>query len=770
MFWTRLAHFILKFRTPLLIIIALLTVIMGYFAAQVKMRYDMASAIPEDNLEYIKYQHFMKTFGQDGNMLVVGFDKENIFEPVFFKAFSDWQNELKKIDGVVSILSTPSAINVVKVESDSVSKLKTELVFNEHISFDSSVQIFKQLPFYKGLLYNDSGKANLTAVYLDGNKIRTAYRVKIMDNIKKITNAFAQANHIDVHYSGLPYIRTEFAENLRFEMNLILIASLVLTAFILILFFRSFTAMLFSMIIVFAGVVWAVGLIDLAGYRITILTALIAPLIVVIGIPNCIYFLNKYHTQYLLLQDKKAALIGMVTRMGIVTLFTNLTAAIGFGVFYFTKSQILKEFGFVAGISIIVVFLISLFTIPAIFSFLPAPKLRHTKYLENKHLTAILVKFEYWVTHHRKTVYLITALSVIISFIGISQLHSIGHIVDDLPKENTLYTDLKYFEKNFHGVMPLEIMIDAKKKNGATTLATIQKIDRFTEELQTFPEFSKPLSYIEAIKFARQAYYDGDEGSYGVPNSFDISFLLPYLKTKSENGSSQFSQLAQSFMDSSKQVARVSVGIEDVGSVRLPHILDSVQTIATEIFDTNRYQITYTGTSVVFLEGSRFIIDSLRDSLLLALLMIVICMAILFKSWRIVVISIITNLIPLVITAGVMGFANIPLKPSTVLVFSIALGIAIDVTIRFLVNYKQDLGKNEFQIEKTVQNTIQDTGVSIIYTSLILTAGFIVFLVSKFDGTKALGYLTALTLFLAMITNLTILPALLVWFDRQKKK
>ncbi|MCC6448784.1 MAG: MMPL family transporter, partial [Chitinophagaceae bacterium] len=604
MFWKSLAHFILKFRVSILFILTVLTLVMGYFATQVKMRYDMASAIPEDNPEYIKYEKFLKTFGQDGNMMVVGFDKENVFEPNFFKSFSDWQEKIKTVDGVVGILSIPSAIQIKKAETDSTSKLISELIFHKGVNMDSAAIQFKNLPFYSGLLYNPMTHANLNAIYLDGEKIRTKNRVQIINHIKEISAEFAQKNQIEIHYSGLPYIRTEFAESLRAEMNLILIASLVLTSLILLLFFRSFTAMLFSMIVVFAGVVWAVSFIELAGYKITILTALIAPLIVVIGIPNCIYFLNKYHTQFALTNNKREALISMVDRMGIVTLFTNLTAAIGFGVFYFTKSQVLKEFGFVAGLSILVVFVISLLSIPAIFSFLPAPKTRHTKYLENKYLTSVLLKFEYWVTHNRRAVYALTLIAVVVSVIGILRLKSVGHIVDDLPKENTLYSDLKYFEKNFHGVMPLEIMIDTKKKNGASSLNSINKVNEFTQSLKSFSEFSKPLSFVEAIKFARQAFYDGDSSSFDVPNSFDISFLLPYLKVKSDSGKSQYSSLATSFLDSNKQIIRVSVGIEDVGSIRLPSMLDSVSKMANTIFDSTKYDITYTGTSVVFLEGS----------------------------------------------------------------------------------------------------------------------------------------------------------------------
>jgi len=768
--WKLLAQFILRFRAPILFVLLILTVIMGLFASRAKMKYDMGSAIPIDNPKYIEHLNFKKMFGEDGTMMVVGFNQQDVFEPTFFNEFKAWQQEIKKIDGVDNMLCIPIAINVRKQETDSTSKLVAEPIFSDTKNLDSSIKEFLNLPFYKNLLYNPETHSYLTAIYLNKIKVKTADRMRIIEDIETATEKFSTKTNTDIHYSGLPFIRTKFSLSVQYEMKLILIASLLLTALILFLFFRSFSTVLFSVLVVFAGVLWAVGLLYLMDYRISILTALIAPLIVVIGIPNCIYFLNKYHTQFALLNNKKDALISMVERMGIVTLFTNLTAAIGFGVFYFTKSQLLKEFGLIAGVSILVVFFISLFSIPAIFSYLKAPETKHTKYLENKFLSAVLLKFDFWVLNHKKYVTVFWTCMVLVSLLGIMKLKTLGFIVDDLPKQNKIYTDLNYFEKNFHGVMPLEIVVDTKKKNGATTLPTLQKLDLLSASLGDYKQIAKPLSMVEAIKFARQAYYDGDSSSYGVPNSFDVAFLLPYLKMKPDSGkSSQFSQLISSFVDSSKRYARISVGIEDVGSEKLPIILNDIQQKANAIFDTTRYKVTFTGTSIVFLEGSRFIINSLRDSLLLALLMIVFCMIFLFRSWRIVIISLITNMIPLAITAGVMGFFNINLKPSTVLVFSIALGIAIDVTIRFLVNYKQDLPKYNYDIPATIKATIQETGISIIYTSLILSAGFIVFLVSQFDGTKALGYLTALTLFMAMITNLTILPALLVWFDKQKK-
>lgn len=772
--WHRLAEFMLKYRVAVLLTLILTTGIMGYFASKVRMSYEMASAIPENNPKYKDYAAFKKMFGEDGTMLVIGFDQKNAFTDSFFTAWQQWQTELKAVPGVESILGVPTAIHLVKqVAQDSTGqeRLMPVTVFTDSLALDSAKATFFNLPFYRGLLYNPSTNSYLTAVYLNKTMLFSKQRVALVKNIVAVTEKFSAKTGVEMHYSGLPYIRTQFAESVKYEMNLILAASLLLTAVILLLFFRSLSAVFFSMLIIGAGVVWAMGFLGLFDYKITILSALIAPLIVVIGVPNCIYFLNKYHTQYLIYKQRDLALRGMVGRMGIVTLFTNLTAAIGFGVFYFTESKVLKEFGLVSGLSITAVFFLSLFAIPVIFSYLPAPKERHMRYLESKSLSAWLQRFEGWVMNHSKWIYIFWGALLVVSVWGMLRLKSEGHVVDDLPKDDKLYTDLKYFESNFKGVIPLEIVVDTRKKSGATSLGTIKKIDELADVLQQYPALSKPLSMVEAIKFARQAYYDGDSNSYAVPNGFDVAFLLPYLKMKAEPGSNTtMSRLVSSFTDSTRRYVRISVNMADVGSAVLPSLLDSIQQQANGIFDTSRYTLTYTGTGVVFLEGSKFIINSLVDSLLLALLMIIACMAFLFRNTRIVIISIITNTIPLVITAGVMGHAHIPLKPSTVLVFSIALGIAIDVTIRFLVNYKQDLPVYHYHVADTVKATIRETGLSIIYTSLILTAGFVVFLVSQFDGTKALGYLTALTLFLAMMTNLTILPALLRHFDKQQKK
>jgi predicted RND superfamily exporter protein len=228
------------------------------------------------------------------------------------------------------------------------------------------------------------------------------------------------------------------------------------------------------------------------------------------------------------------------------------------------------------------------------------------------------------------------------------------------------------------------------------------------------------------------------------------------------------SKLMGSFVDSSEQYIRISMSMADIGTQKLPALLDSIQHKANEVFDTATYKVQLTGTSITFLEGSRFIVNGLKDSIFWAFVLIAFCMLYLFKSARILICSLIPNVIPLVITAGIMGWTGIPLKPSTVLVFSVALGIAVDITIRFLVNYKQELPAYNNHVQETVSATIKNTGLSIVYTALVLIAGFVIFCASGFGGTKALGWLTSATLLIATLTNLVLLPVLLLLFAPKK--
>jgi len=802
--WRRLGQFILKYRFLLLGLLIITTAIAGYWASKAELSYEFSRAIPTNHPANIAYQEFRKKFGEDGNLLVIGIQTNELFTEKFFNEYASLQRKLKQTNGVEDVISVTTAVNLVK--NLQTEKLNASPIFPERkltqAEIDSGKNIFLNLPFYRGLLYNPERDtvAWLMGVRINKTIMNSKKRIGVVQDVRTLAEDFGRATSNKIYLSGLPFIRTELGTRIANEMRWFLFASVILSALILLAFFRSVSAMLLSLAVVIIGVVFSMATMHLFGYKISILTALIPPLIVVIGIPNCIYFLNKFHTTYNETGDKKEALVAMVGRMGIVTLFCNLAAAIGFAVFAFTRSAILKEFGVVAGINILLLFVISLVLIPVVLSLLPPPKSKHMKYLDNPRLNRWLDRLERWSLNHRTIIYSVTSVIAIIAIIGIFRLKSVGHIVDDLPKTDKIYSDLKFFEKNFKGVMPLEILIYSNSKAGIIRdLNALNRVDSLSRYLSTIPGIARPLSIVEGLKFAKQAFFEGDSANYTMPGQFDMPAMIEYLKFKNDSGQTKgsFSRLITSFMDSSRRQLRISVNMEDVGSVRLPFIIDSIRQKAEYLFNKDSIDyaaghhssatdnsnagadslkrkrtvdIQLTGTSVTFLEGLSFIINGLKESIFWAFVLIALCMLYLFRSFMILFCSLLPNIIPLVITAGVMGWVGIPLKPSTVLIFSVALGIAIDITIRFLVNYKQELPHQQYDMKKTVIETIHGTGISIIYTSLVLIAGFIIFCFSGFGGTQALGWLTSLTLITATFTNLVLLPALLISLVHFRKK
>lgn len=771
--WSTLARMVIQHRNKFLLLLAGVTVMMGYFASRVQLSYDFSKAIPADNQKLLEYKEFKKHFGEDGNMMVIGVQTDRFFQLDHFKAYQQLLQEVKEVRCVEEVLAVPAAVYLKK--DTLTEKLVSSKIFNDtynsQLQLDSAAALFGQFPFYRGMLYNPNTHAYLMAVRVNKDSINAPARVRIVNDIQRALNGYQrQFPQVTTHISGLPLIRTIVAERIQKEMKYFLVGSLLLSIIILLLLFRSWSTTFISMLVVLIGVVWAFAMIQLCGYKITLLTALIPSLVVVIGIPNCIYFINKYHYNYVNSTEineekrKQQALIDMVSKMGVVTLFCNITAAIGLGVFASTSSAILKEFGIVAGISIMLIFVISFILLPAVLSHMKVPGKNQLRYLQTQWIDRFLSKVETWVFHHQRSILAVTAIALIVAAIGVSRLKTVAFIVDDLPKEDKVYTDLKFFEQHFGGIMPLEIQVDTKQRRGVKRkgLAIFEQMDSLSAFIAAQPEMNRPLCVSEALKFATQGFNDNDSTQYRMPTMEEAAFIKDNLTTKGQQKPGGAAQLMNAFVDTSGRYTRISVSMADIGTEKLPKLLEKIEKKANGYFDTSTYKITLTGTSITFLEGSKYIINGLKESIFWAFLLIAICMLYLFRSFRILLCSLLPNLIPLFVTAGIMGWAGVPLKPSTVLVFSVALGIAIDITIRFLINYRQILPHMNNDVKLAVKATVHQTGLSIIYTSLVLVAGFVIFCGSSFGGTFALGWLTSVTLLTATLTNIIFLPVLLL--------
>ncbi len=763
--WNRIAGLILRNRILLLVIIGLVTVLMGYKAQFVEMSYQYAALLPDDDPASIEHERFKSTFGQEGNVMFFAVQDRDFYQ---LEKFNDWialGDSLKALDGIDAVVSIAHTYNIRKNKKDK--KFEFETIFPKRINsqqeLDSLAKIAETLPFYHGSLINKESNTFLMGITVNARIINSKAREPMVANVRAITDRFTAKHSLEMKYSGLPYIRVVTAQMIKKEMNMFILLSLLVTAIILFLFFRSFKVVFFSMLVVGLSVVWAVGSMVLFDYKITLLTAMLPPLLVVIGIPNSVFLINKYHGEYIRHNNKIKALQRVVSKIGNATFLTNLTTASGFATFIVTSSQILKEFGVIAALNIMVVFMLSLLLIPIIFSFLNPPDNHATKHLDNKLTVWFVGRLEKIVLNHRSLVYGIVITLLILGGFGISKMKSTGYMVDDLPHDNVIFQDLKFFEKNMDGIMPLEVMVETKKKAGVLKLSTLRRLNTLNDSLSNYPEISSSVSIVEAAKFANQAYFNGKEKYYKLPSSNTRNVILSYL-AKADTG--EDSKIFETFVDSTQSITRMSFRMKDIGTTRMEEMEKKILTHVADIFPEDKYTVNVTGSSIIFFKGNKYLIKNLFLSLALAIFLIASFMAWMFSSKRMVLVALLPNLLPLIITAALMGFFGIPIKASTILVFSIAFGISVDDTIHYLAKYRQELKATNWSIRSSVVLALRETGQSMMYTSIILFFGFGIFTLSEFGGTVSLGVLVSLTLLSAMLSNLVLLPSLLLTLEK----
>ncbi len=777
-FWHSLSKFILKNRAVLVAIVLLSTAYMGYRASTIRLSYELARILPVEDPNYQLYEDFKARYGEDGNVMVIGIATDSMFSKPLFNDWYALSSEVKQIDGIKQVLSNANLFDVVRNDSlqrfDFVPLLDHAPTSQSEI--DSLQARINDLPFYRGFVISDDGRAHLMAVTFDQQMLNSKSRISMANEIKEKALAFGEKHNLDVHLSGMPYIRTEFMSKVSKEMGLFMGLAFAVTALILLLFFRSVLVSLAAAFVVGLGVVWSLGLISSFGYQISLLSGLIPPLLIVIGIPNAIFLINRYQQEFSLSGDKMEALRLSIEKSSETTFWANVTTAIGFGVFYLTGSPLLTEFGLVASLCVMITYAFSMIMIPIIFSVLPTPTPRQMMHLDAPRLNAFLGLVGQWVRSHRPVIYTSIAIVTAVSIYGITKITAIGYVVDDLPQNDPVYADLKFFEEHFKGVLPFEVTIDTGRPGGVLDPRTLTKMRVMQREFANYPEITKPLSLVEAIKFFYQSYRGGDPKYFRMPGALELNKLASYASTF-KGKESRFG----SFMDSTRRYTRVSFQIGDVGTRRISELYGELQPKIDTIFNYDaatgewrpkeeRIEASLTGNSVVFTKGNEYLLQNLVESTLLAIVLISLIMVFLFGNIRMIAIAVIPSTVPLIITAGIMGFLDIHLKPSTTLIFSIAFGLSSDGTIYFLTKYKDELRLRGGSIADAVSRTIQSSGISMFYTAIILFAGFSIFAASTFQGTVVLGILVSITLLMGMASNLILLPAFLMSLDKRIQK
>ncbi|MDA9107382.1 efflux RND transporter permease subunit [Flavobacteriaceae bacterium] len=763
--WGIFARLILRNRILFLLLILANTFFMSTQWKHMRFSYTEANLLPKNHSYNIAYDNFINVFGEEGNLILIAVNDSSLFELDNFNAWIKLSESFKNNEWINKVLHVGN-IPVITKDKKNKSFLLDSLT-NYKFSSKKAVEnfqknLFNDYPFYENILFSENRETIQTAIYLKKEIINNAERIQFINEvfIPKV-KMFEKDTKIDVRISGMPYIRTMNAQNIMDEIGKFVVIAICVTILLFFFFFRSFRATIITLTVVIIGVMWALGILGLFKFEITVLTALIPPLIIVIGVPNCIFLINKYQHEVKKHGNQARSLQRVISKIGNATLMTNITTACGFATFILTDSEILQEFGLVASVNIMLIFILSILLIPIIYSFMPLPKEKHLKHLNNIWLNNFVYFLSLTVKKYRIQVFITSILCLCISIIGVYKIKLSGNMIEDMPKNSEFVKDIKFFEKEFKGILPIEIMIDSKRKNGITRLATLKRMNDLNEHILKIPELSKPLSIVNLSKYIKQSFYNGNPNYFQLPSDQENTFISSYVKN-----SNLKLEKNNSFISENGQIARITTMMGEINTERMEGIEASLIKGIELYFPKERYDVTLTGKTLGYLKGTKYLVKNLLISLSLAILLISLIIIYMFRSYKMVIISLVPNLLPLLFTAGVMGFLNIPIKPSTILVFSIAFGISVDDTIHFLVKYRQELLANNWKIRKSVFSSLKETGISMFYTSVVLFFGFSVFMTSSYGGTIALGGLVSTTLLFAMLANLILLPSLLISLEK----
>ncbi len=765
--WNRIADYILKHRVLNLVITSILLIFLGLEALDVRMGHNLANTLPENDSTMVVYRQFLDKYGADGRAIFIGMCDEQLFDLEHFQDYYDLNEKIRAIDGVTECLSVTRVYNIVK--NDSVKKFNLVQVVNRRpetqAEVDSIREVIENLAMYEGLLFNSEKHSTMMLVTLDEVHANKSIRKYLVDDLTTILNAYSSARGIEIHVSGMPYIREITTRKMVKEIVGFTILSIFVAGLILFLFFRSWRPLVSVVSIVLLSVIYMFGIMVLLGYEVTILTGVLPPLLIIIGVENSIFMLNKYHREYDVCHDKMQALKNVIVRIGPANLLTNMTTAVSFASFIITRNALLVPFGILASICIMLTYVLTMVLLPTFFSYQKKPEGKSVNYMNSPQINYIMDKISSFVLSKKRIIYAVLVALLIVCGIGAVRISTSGRVVDDIAKSDKLYKDIMFFEENVGGVMPFEISIDTHKPKGIMNAAFVRKVQQLEDTLALYPEFSEPLSIAEVVKFARQGFYNGKRDQFKIPSNNEFGFIMKYMP---ETKGGELPNIVTQYMDKDMQCTRVSVQMANVTTPEIDAISKSLQPKIDKIFPKDKYDVVMTGSAMVTLQGTNYLIVNLSHSLLLAFIVIALLMAVTFHKFKMVVISLIPNLIPLLFTAGVMGYCGIPLKMSTILVFSVALGISVDNTIHYLARYRLQMKMNNYDIKKSVMAAILETGPSMIYSASILICGFLIFAFSSFGGTKIVGFLVPFTLLIALITNILVLPALVLTFYRKK--
>lgn len=734
----------------MLAIAVILVIASIYPVLNVEADFSLEGFFPENDPTIEAYQRFSEEFGRDDNIIAIGLSNPDVLDEAFITKLRDLVGALESIENVTEVRSLLDAQRLRNVDGRLVAEpylngsIPDRQAFMDEITSD---------PFVQGLFINNA--ADFTAIYLaiDEEQNNFPVREQIIGDMMRILSG---SNGLTYYVAGIPYFRNQYVNVLNSEIIFYISISSVLIILLLWFLFRNVQGIVIPILIVWLTILFTVVILWASGGYFEILTSTIAPILLCVGVADSVHMLSKYRDNRMAGIAKPQAVRESLIVLGSATFLTSVTTAIGFATLLTSNVVPMRTFGIYTAIGVMVAYVITIFLLPNLM-----PYFRDTEpgglpgaRVHNAIGNFLQATFRFSLKYH-KAVVIGTLIVTALIATGIGQLRVNGFVFDDVGRDSPLIADSYIIGERLSPQFPLEIIIDSGAENGITNPDLLARVAALEEKLISFEEIDRSRSLTTLMKQIHRTMQPEQAAQQPLPA--DRALLAQYLLLMEITDADALDR----FTDFTYAQIRVSAQTHDAGSWRMNQIRAELQSyIATHFPDE---AITMTGTTILVADLTDNIVRSLASSIGLAFVFISLIMAWLFRNFKLVIISLLPNIMPLLVIAGIMGYFGIEIKPSTAVIFTIAFGIAVDDSIHFLARFRIESRRGRTLID-AVRVTTEKTGRAIILTSAILLVGFGTLGNSEFDSTMYMGQLVSITIFTAIIADLFFLPALIYWF------
>ncbi|GAC1367045.1 MAG: hypothetical protein NVSMB30_00060 [Hymenobacter sp.] len=742
-----------------LLLLGVFTALSLYFVVQLRFNYNFNDFYPAGDPDLDYYQGYSRRFGNDNDYLLLGLEApagKTVFDPMFL-AQVDSLTQLARRQRHVRHVASPTTLANPVVEGLGVFSLPYLHPADPARRADDSTLIYRT-PGLVGNLFSPDARAVALVLQLTpdlekppGDSLFAALRGGL---------ARLGVPEARVHFAGRVVAQSVFVDRLKWELVVFMSLSVLLVTGLLWLTFRTWWGVVLPLIVVLGAILWGLGVMAAFGVSIDLMTALLPLMLFVVGMSDTIHIISRYVSELGYGASKKDALRVTIKESGFGSGLSALTTSLGFFTLMTSTIRPIHNFGLFTGIAVILAFLLSFTLLPAMLVLLGKPQLREPR-RQGHSWDGVLSRLFRTVLVRRRLIFTVSGL-VLAAAIGLATRVRINSsLLDDLSKNDPVRLDFAFFERQFAGVRPFELELKPVGRRDIYNLAVLQQTERIEGYLQHTYGLRFAASPVTLVKSVRKALHGGGLAEYRLPtDTLELRRLRGKLRLFRKK--LEFSALA--LPDGS--AGRLTGRMADVGSIRAAALNGGLRQFLRTAIDSTVLGTRLTGSSNLIDKNNENLTLNMIQGMAIDVAMVTLIVLALFRSFRMTVVVLIPNLLPIVIVAGVMGLAGVNMKVSTSIIFTIAFGIAVDDTIHFISKLRLTLGK-EPDIFKAVRHTYLLAGKAVITTSLILVGGFSTLLFSKFDGTFYVGLLIGLTLLFGVVAELTLLPLLILYFYKR---